>query len=203
MFWRETNLCCEEFLYDLLCIQLWKILLLGSVLLGDCAWLMILSNFSSRPAFIFFSPKTDIFLEVKLYWQRSSGPSLDVLSWFNALRMNYLAFGENLYLLTMVSILSFYIFFNSYFQFLALQGVSLVSISKKMIPIAQISVLKEYQFLFSDSGAIYKGEPTLYLLGRRTSSAFIPKPKSAIFRQSVSVIRRFAGFRSRWINFFS
>ena len=64
---------------------------------------------------------------------------------------------------------------------------------------AQISLLKEYQFLRRDSGAIQSGEPTLYLLQFFRSLAFIPKPKSAIFNQFSSVSSKFAGFRSRWM----
>ena len=84
----------------------------------------------------------------------------------------------------------------SYFSFFALQGVSPVSISKKITPIAQISVLYEYSFLFKDSGAMYNGDPTLYLLGFKTYSAFIPKPKSATFKLLLWVSSKLAGFRS-------
>lgn len=168
-----------------------------------------LSNFCNFMVLRCFSPKTLLGLGVwgllseKLNKQISSGPILECLSWHRALWRNYLVRLENLWRAIIESIFSSSILFISYFSFFARQGVSPVSISKNMTPIAQISVLNEYSFLFKDYGAIYSGEPTLYLLGRNTSSALMPKPKSAILRALVCVRRRLAGFKSRWIRPFS
>jgi len=65
-----------------------------------------------------------------------------------------------------------------------------------MTPTDHKSVLYEYSFFFNDYGAMYNGDPTLYLLGFDSSSFFIANPKSAILHSSFSVIKMLAGLRS-------
>ena len=150
--WWFILLTAWIFLSEYSCLKIFfSIDLFDIMFLGEIVLSIILIYF---PDFIvefsFFSLKILHSGCLKLNFINSSGSNLAFLSWFRALVKNYFAIGENYLLLMIVSIFSPSIFFNNYFSFLALHGVSHVNISKKIIPIAQISVLNEYSFLFKD-----------------------------------------------------
>lgn len=145
IFWVLFNALGCNFLSDLS----WLNILFSidqPMFFGEEASAIILSNFCVLVAVLrCFSPKIPPkSFPRKLYLGSSSGLIRSDLSWLKALLKNYLAKGVNLWRAKISVIFSASIFLSNYFSFFARQGVSPVNISKKMIPRAQISLLKEY-----------------------------------------------------------